>query len=430
MTELKYRLVSYPTNCCSVPAEMLTALQPLLELARRELWHWKTFPIILPAPITVQTDPNSGSSNTSLARKKTINIRDLFIEPNFHELEAVATDSKGEPKKLNGAQLESIRLTGEFQVESVQFAGQKHSWRLSGLLQAGTDRALATLHTDLSRALTLLVVTARDCLVGSSFSVREAVNGWSEGVMNLLDLLLGLPDLETRNLELRLHEERAKYLVCELSCPQEEGLSQVIAFIRKMIIKNITEKGNLEEEKAPIVNFIFQTPQGTEIDLRLCSKEVMSRAKPVLMKLLERETHGWFPEFRERIISELKSRNLSNSELEHEANKKIASEYVKRVCSAVMASDDINDIGEGIPKLLVDQLKAGVIFQEALENTEQMLNSKQKAEERSLKEDYPIRSKIQSWISRRLTKRKQELILANQWSAHSLALDNCRQVLP
>ena len=31
-----------------------------------------------------------------MARKKTINIRDLFVEPNFHELEAVATDSKGE----------------------------------------------------------------------------------------------------------------------------------------------------------------------------------------------------------------------------------------------------------------------------------------------------------------------------------------------
>ena len=68
-----------------------------------------------------------------MTRKKTINIRDLFVEPNFHELEvglktkgveimkmttnqAVATDSKGEPRKLNPAQLESIRQTGQFQV--------------------------------------------------------------------------------------------------------------------------------------------------------------------------------------------------------------------------------------------------------------------------------------------------------------------------
>ena len=52
-----------------------------------------------------------------MGRKKTINIRDLFIEPNFNELEAVSTDSKGAPKKLSQAQLESLRRTGEFQVD-------------------------------------------------------------------------------------------------------------------------------------------------------------------------------------------------------------------------------------------------------------------------------------------------------------------------
>ena len=74
-----------------------------------------------------------------MTRKKTINIRDLFVEPNFHELEvasdddddhdekddrivqqAVATDSKGEPRKLNPAQLESIRQTGQFQVINIK----------------------------------------------------------------------------------------------------------------------------------------------------------------------------------------------------------------------------------------------------------------------------------------------------------------------
>ena len=93
---------------------------------------------------------------TSIARKKTINIRDLFVEPNFHELEAVATDSKGEPKKLNHAQLESIRRTGEFQVDSVQFSGQKHTWRLSQILQKGSDRSTDTLYNDMSYALQLL----------------------------------------------------------------------------------------------------------------------------------------------------------------------------------------------------------------------------------------------------------------------------------
>ena len=89
-------------------------------------------------------------------KKKTINIRDLFIEPDFHELEAVATDSKGEPKKLSHAQLESIRRNGEFQVDSVQFSGQKHTWKLSEALQKGSDRSTETMHSDLSHALRFL----------------------------------------------------------------------------------------------------------------------------------------------------------------------------------------------------------------------------------------------------------------------------------
>ena len=105
------------------------------------------------------------------------------------------------------------------------------------------------------------VVNAKNCLVGRRFSVKESINGWSEGLMNILDILIGLPDLGTKNLELKLHEERAKYLVCELKCPLEDTLGQYIDFIRRMIIKNSTEKGRIEEEKAPMLNFIFQTPQ-------------------------------------------------------------------------------------------------------------------------------------------------------------------------
>ena len=245
--------------------------------------------------------------------------------------------------------------------------------------------------------------------------------------MNILDILIGLPDLHTENLELKLHEERAKYLVCELKCPFEGSLSQYINFIRKMIVKNIIEKGRMEEEKAPMLNFIFHTPQGTEIDLRLCSKEVMSRVKPLLMKILEKEAHGWFPDFREKIISELKSsRHLTSAELEHEANKKISSEYLRRICAAVLESSEINEIGKGISRLLADQVQAGVIYQEALEKTEQILKKKQIEEERFLKENFPIRSKIPAWMARQLSKKKEEQILANQWLAHSLALDSCR----
>ena len=40
---------------------MRDAMVPLLEIADTKLWRWKTFPIILPDPVTAQTD--SGKQN-------------------------------------------------------------------------------------------------------------------------------------------------------------------------------------------------------------------------------------------------------------------------------------------------------------------------------------------------------------------------------
>ena len=39
------------------------------------------------ANIIFNLQDSTSASTTSMTRKKTINIRDLFVEPNFHELE-------------------------------------------------------------------------------------------------------------------------------------------------------------------------------------------------------------------------------------------------------------------------------------------------------------------------------------------------------
>lgn len=39
-------------------------------------------------------------------------VKDMFITPNFNELDVVAVDSSGEPRRLTGKQLESLRERG------------------------------------------------------------------------------------------------------------------------------------------------------------------------------------------------------------------------------------------------------------------------------------------------------------------------------
>jgi len=421
--------------------EVRDTMVPLLELTETKLWKWKTFPIILPEPLTLQPESEeseeepSGSEQSepqedegnSNSRRKTINIRDLFIEPNFHELDAVSTDSKGEPKKLNQSQLESVRMTGEFEVESVQFAGQKHTWRLSQLLQKGSARSTQTLRRDLAKALTLIVVTAKEYLIGDIFSVKKSWKGWRRWIKALIDILIGLSSLHTSNLEERLAEERAKYLVCEL-VPQLPGsIDQLAAFVRRLVQRSSIEKGQVIEEKVPMINFIYQTPQDKEIDLRLSSSEVMNKAKPLLARIVDRESQGWFPQFREDVLTELQTKLHDNSTLQLEANKRVSAEYLRRVSAAILRDEEISSIGPGIPRLLVDQLRAGILFQEALQTAELNLERHLHEQEEKLKRDHTILCEIKDWMADRLNERKVEYLKDEEWEPHLLALRYCRE---
>jgi hypothetical protein len=73
----------------------------------------------LPQPISTTTSislPSTGAVNASNVgtnrKSKAMNLRDLFIMPPFDELDAVAADSSGEPRRLTNTQLKSLRERG------------------------------------------------------------------------------------------------------------------------------------------------------------------------------------------------------------------------------------------------------------------------------------------------------------------------------
>lgn len=56
---------------------------------------------------------NQLSSNHMQRNKvRPINLRDLFIAPPFDELDAVAMDGSGEPRRLTNTQLKTLRERG------------------------------------------------------------------------------------------------------------------------------------------------------------------------------------------------------------------------------------------------------------------------------------------------------------------------------
>ncbi|KDR19062.1 hypothetical protein L798_06418, partial [Zootermopsis nevadensis] len=449
-------------------------------VAEQFLYHWKTFPIILPPPLASSSQPthqhqnsmggnssefhggsvagstdNNGSS-LSLARRsnKHLNMRDLFLAPSFDELDAVAVDSKGEPrrlsnkqlesirerglhkdkygkpKKLSATQLESIRRWGEFEVESLNFTGQVHKWQLSQLLQKGTERSQESLLNDLALALRFIIVTAKGRLSSHFFSLYEALRALLTGLLRLLDIIIGVPSLQAHNLDAKIREERCRYLVAELVCRAEfeDSLELLCGFVRRQLHRATMEKFEVERESShpPVpVPYLFLTPKRVELDLRLFNRDIMRRALPILVAILERETRGWFLHFRERLISELRSQKLPDEEIEREVNQAVMREYLQRVYTSILSHPDLVALGEGIPQLLVQQAQSVILMHRAVENVQRKLAKTKESLKQRIEYMYPVLSRIRPWMRNKLRSAESHFIEECQWSAHEEALALC-----
>lgn len=450
------------------PEEIQQLGQHIKEVAEQFLYHWKTFPILLPPPLAcasgtckscndnsgggaggntgngigmmssitnsldVSLDAAEGSSWTqSLGRRhKQLNLRDLFVAPSFDELDAVAVDSKGEPNRLNSKQLESVRERGEFEVESLNFPGQVHKWQLSQFLQKGTDRSRESLLNDLALSLRFVLVTARSRFISHFFSVTQSLQSFLVGLLRLLDIVVGIPSLQAHNLDAKIREERCRYLVAELVCrPEFEDTLEVLCnFVRRQLKRATMEKFELERESShpPVpVPYQFLTPKGIELDLRLFCRDIMKRALPILVNILERETRGWFLHFRERLIGELRTRKLPDEEIEKEVNQAVMREYLQRVYTGILTHPDILALGDGIAQLLVQQAQSVVLMHRAVENVQHKLAKTKENLKQRMELSHPVLSRIEPWMREKLRKAEARFIEDCQWSAHEEALCLC-----
>ena len=146
-----------------------------------------------------------------------INFSDLFKSPAFDELDKLARDDTGERKKLTKDQLESIRKNGYFDVESAAHPGKYHRWELTKCLQNGYANTNSTFFSNMADALKMLIVTPRNRLSNSSFSVLEGLKSWRQSLVDLVDIFIGLPSLSVVSYDAKLSDELRSFLIAELS---------------------------------------------------------------------------------------------------------------------------------------------------------------------------------------------------------------------
>ena len=134
-----------------------------------------------------------------------------------------------------------------FTVASINFPGQQHTWRVNPLLQKGSEAAMDSLLNTLAWAAAIINLTASERFTGDVFSIRQSIRSLRMGFHRFLgsflpileklffylpwhlctvDLVFGMPSLQPRDFESRLHEERSRYLVAELLCAVRETLTR------------------------------------------------------------------------------------------------------------------------------------------------------------------------------------------------------------
>ncbi|BFF89813.1 uncharacterized protein DMAD_08482 [Drosophila madeirensis] len=425
--------IEFNINLVGAPPEVEQLVQQIKSVAEQFLYHWKSFPIVLPQALAssgLNLTASNATNSVSSRKARPINLRDLFIAPPFDELDAVASDGSGEPRRLTNAQLKTLRETGEFDVPSLHFPGQVHKWRLSQLLQKGRLRAHDSFLSDLALAARFVVVTARSRIFSHFFSVVHAVHGLIGAFTKLADMFIGVPALLAHNLDYKIKEERCRFLIAELVCrPEfEDCLDGLCSYVRKMLRRATMEKFDFNScEVSQPVPYLFLTPKGQEIDLRLFCRDIMRKALPILIGILERETRGWFLHFRERLIAELRAKKLNDKEIEEEVNEAVMKEYLQRVYSSIVGNAKLAELGTGVPELLVQQAQSVVIMYKAVDKVQQDIKRTREDHQKCLSNDHSVLSRVAPWLRSKLRNAEENRLYKCAWSAHEEALKMCTQ---
>lgn len=142
----------------------------------------------------------------------------------------------------------------------------------------------------------------------------------------------------------------------------EDCMDALCGYVRHQLRRATMEKFDVNCQQAQPVPYLYETPKGQDIDLRLFSKDIMRKALPILVGILEKETRGWFLHFRERLIAELRERKMTDAEIEEEVNDAVMKEYLQRVYTSILSNSDLADLGDAVPQLLVQQAQSVVIM--------------------------------------------------------------------
>eukprot|EP01125_Pyxidicula_operculata_P017781 TRINITY_DN6275_c0_g1_i1.p1 TRINITY_DN6275_c0_g1~~TRINITY_DN6275_c0_g1_i1.p1 ORF type:complete len:1065 (-),score=168.01 TRINITY_DN6275_c0_g1_i1:56-3250(-) len=371
----------------AVSPEMCKILTELKSFMETESFMWGDFPIRLPDSKIQHT--NDESEDDSL-----ISMDTLFPYPTLFD---VNEETLGSVKGLTEHQLREIRQKGQFSVDSVKFPGKKHIWKLSKLLQKGSDNIIHTGRESLAQVIDQIFYRIPDRIYSNDcFNVVEGIKWIFRGIYDIPDVLFGLPTYskkyQTHEVNMIVNEARKNYIMNDL----------------KEISPNVYETS----EKVRI-NFklpVLMRQHGSEIRVTL------SQIYSATTILWERERQSVKVKLLRHIRSEKRYDTTTNNEpaadlvdnesendvIVEELAERMEHEFNKRVINSVYESKKLSEIDEDLPLLICQHLRTYIIYKEIENRYNRELDKKKQEISDNIKLNYPTLSLVSTWFNERL----------------------------
>ena len=159
------------------------------------------------------------------------------------------------------------------------------------------------------------------------------------------------------------------------------------------------QNSSTSADARPKIPYVFRTPSGQVIDLRLHNRDLMSRVKPHLRRILNSALAGWFVERKHTIFGELEKEGIiAAKDVEKIASERISAEYLERVADAILKDKSVQELGSGVAELLVEQVRTSAIVAKVQADFSMEHENHRANMDRELQTSHPILYKVEGWL--------------------------------
>ena len=376
------------------------------------LWVFNNVPII---------PPSSQLKERIFAGKEKSAKLNVFIAPNPNETRQLATGEDGSLKRLNREQLVEIRKSGTFSVNSQNFPGAKHVWKLTQLLQRGNGPSNDDLKGYLARAYLFSFIIARDRIIGRVLSMRDAVENIGYAFYFVYNSLIGG---QIRNATYSLDEEKFKFLTADINVSDPNELKRLTLklkswyeasgdkdfFKEKNLNSLLSMTDSQRKEAIKISPHLYSNENNDRLNLLAVTPWWLNGGEEKIFTKVAAEVKSGYPPKRvQKLIKEYREKGLEDDEIVMTIQRTFDEEYMNVLITTLKGSTGSggSSVSAEEADIINTYLRGLSIIQEEIKSEKERIESTLTGIRNSLKENNTIRSKCDQWLEERMSASRQ-----------------------